>query len=926
MSQRPPRRRLPRDWSGFLLFVLAFVSFILGVVGFGRYLPNTPEGWLDAAYRTIQLFFLEFNPPDGDRVNVSPWLQAARFGAFMATVWAILKTFVPQVRQRIRRWLRLRGKACAVILGYGPAGQAIGATLWQRNCGIRRVTAVHRAVTPELAARARLDGVLLIEGDPTDPRILDRAYAGKAERIYVSDPDDLRAIDTAVAVRQHIPDPTKDIRVVLNDSAVAAQIAEATDAGFLGAPNLRWFSVADETARLLIADARFDRFALESGAEQMHLVIIGCGSQGEAIAVEALLTAWRVGLGPPKITFFDRDPSAVEARMRRRMPAWFLQPDGRALYPAARPDLVFLPCDAETLDFARDPSLDNLRARVSGWVFATGYDGLNLRASLALHRAIAARQIDPAPIYVRIPTGHVEDTPELSGNPLTLAHTFGSIESVIDRSPLVMQDPDSGPKGLHAAYARTAVEMGLTIHVEDWATLPESKRDANRALFRHASMKIEDFGAVAEKGQDGIFVTHPNHLTRIAAVDRRLAYDRIDEGTDVQTWLKDGETFSDEQEEVARRIRDAAVCEHNRWTVERALAQFIPTESPGGDLRDDVRRLHNNMHDWYKLGDARTRRYDLVMLRALFSAGKDVGRTRHTSARTQAIFLSVDGVAGTCEKHVFAGEVPDGADASELHLHINAVTELEAPAKLVAAVVERLKPHVDPLGRVLPTRIRFDFARLPGAQTLALANMVAAELRKRLPETVRIDAFWNWRAAGGPVVGVVGHRDLTAFGGLASETERLRQTFMDLVIRRGVEKMVTGYAPGADRAAVAAWASLGLPKPVLVFPFEAQDAEGRRVYFTEEPSVATEQTTVAEKTARDFGQPVLSSFGKGHRAQADEVLERADINIFVVDENSHSLDGGSHETLVRARQMQREIIVNAPISETTKTPTGARNA
>ena len=40
---------------------------------------------------------------------------------------------------------------------------------------------------------------LLIEGDPSDPRILARVSAGKACRIFVSDTDDLRAIDTAVA-------------------------------------------------------------------------------------------------------------------------------------------------------------------------------------------------------------------------------------------------------------------------------------------------------------------------------------------------------------------------------------------------------------------------------------------------------------------------------------------------------------------------------------------------------------------------------------------------------------------------------------------------------------------------------------------------------------------------------------------------------
>lgn len=636
MSQHPASRLLPRDWSGVFLIALALVSFALGVIGFRDYL-GTDADWPEVIYQSLQLFFLNFDKLIGEDVNLP--LQLARFGAFVTAVWAILKAFFPQLRQRIRRWLRQRGKACAVILGYGPTGQAIGAALRQQDCGIRRVTAVHRIVTPELAARARRDGVLLIEGDPSDPRMLNRVYVGKAERTFVSDPDDLRAIDMAVAVRQHIRDPAKDIRVVLNDNAVAAQIAEATAAGYLGAPNVRWFSVADETARLLIADARFDRFAIESGACRVHLAIVGCGSQGEAVAVEALLTAWRTRLGPPKITFLDREVEVVEARMRRRFPAWFTEPDGAALYPAVRPDLEFLPCDAETIDFARASCLDGLREHVSRWVFAMGDDALNLRASIALHRAIVVRQIDPAPIYVRIPTGHIEDAPDLSANPLGVAHTFGAIDSVIARSAFLAKDPDAVAKILHEKYRKAEQEMFGHLS-EDWASLPETKREANLALFRHAIMKIEDFGAVAAINRDGVPVTHPDLVETLRRVDESLVYDRIDRGEVARDWFKDGAALSEIDVATAILIRNAALCEHNRWTMERALVQFVPTARPDRSLRDDVRRFHNNMHDWFDLEDAETRRYDLVMLRVLLSQRPATGQVPHKAALVRTVFFS----------------------------------------------------------------------------------------------------------------------------------------------------------------------------------------------------------------------------------------------------------------------------------------------
>lgn len=110
-----------------------------------------------------------------------------------------------------------------------------------------------------------------------------------------------------------------------------------------------------------------------------------------------------------------------------------------------------------------------------------------------------------------------------------------------------------------------------------------------------------------------------------------------------------------------------------------------------------------------------------------------------------------------------------------------------------------LEPHIDARKQLLPTRIRFDFTPLPGEQTLALANRVAKALRRKLPETVWIDSLWNWRASGGLVVGVVGHRDLTAFGGIEPVTDALRQNFMDLIAREGVEQVVTGCRPGRSR-------------------------------------------------------------------------------------------------------------------------------
>jgi hypothetical protein len=907
------RRRLP-DWSGRLLVGLALLSWATGTYGFHALstVPRTgADALFDAAYRSLQMFFMNFEDPRPEPKAIGPVLQLARFGAFTTTVWAILKAFFPQVRQALRRWLRHNGKHCALVLGYGPVGQAIATGLRQQDNGIWRITAVEVAVTPALAARAWMDGVLLVEGDPSDPRLLGHVYARTAERIYVSDSDDLRAIDTAVAVRQHVADAGKDIRIVLDDSAVAGQMAEAAIGGFLGAPGLSWFSLADETARLLVAEARFDRVAVETGAKRLHLVILGCGSQGEAIAVETLLTGWRTALGPPRITFLDRDKSGIEARMRRRMPAWFLKKEGEALPEGARPELHFRACDAETLDFARDACLDGLREGVTAWVFATGNDALNLRGSLSLHRAIAMRRIDPAPIHVRIPSGHAEEAPELVGQPLAMARIFGAIDSVIARSPLLTRDPDATPKALHAAYAKASVAMGLAGQLENWQSLPEAKRKANRALFRHAAMKLEDFGVEVQPALTALPKTDAGLLHRLERVDAALDYALIDKGGDPHVWVLPGKTIANEDASTAIRLRDAAICEHNRWTTERALEQFIPTERPDRALRDDVRRLHNNMHDWYALETATIRRYDVVLLRGLLSeAGDGVSDTarRH---RVRVLFVPVlaDGRLG--EPRISDLGAPEGPDVTELQLHLSVARELADPQPYLAPLMAILKRAFEPERQILPRRLRIDFTRPPNERTLALANRLATDLRTRLGSALAIEPLWSWRAEP-RTVGVVGHRDLTGFCDRDTLVEQLRQAFMSLIARQGVENLVCGYAPGADQLAVEAWTSLGMPPPRLVFPFAETTADGRRIFHTDDPSEGAPHTQFAETALGGIGTPTLPDTGTGHRAQVDSLLAHADVMVAVVDERRAALAGGTVETLGRAREGGKRIVAIRP--------------
>ncbi|MEM6305946.1 MAG: hypothetical protein AAF744_14605 [Pseudomonadota bacterium] len=894
------------------------MSFGAGLYGF-RTLPCIDQqNWWSDIYRTLQLFFVETNLPDGAKEELPLALQLGRFGALVTAVWAILIALFPQVRAFIARQIRGRSQSCALVLGYGPVGQAIAAGLAGRRHGIGYVTAVHAGITPDMAARAKRDRVLLIEGNPSDAQVLHLVQTRKAKRVYITGADDLIAIDRAVAVREHVGAADCDMRVVLGDAAIGNQIAEAASAGFLGAVGVRWYSMVDETARLLQAEARFDRTAVETGAKRVHLVIVGAGRQGEAIAVETLLTNWRKSLLPPRITFLDRDPSQIEARMRQRMPAWFEKPEGAALPENARAILEFRECTAELMNFDTDPCLKDLKAGVTGWVFSTGSDALNLRAGTLVHRAIFMGMIDPAPLHIRIPTGYAQEPDDLVAHPLSLAKTFGSIDRVVSLSPLLQEDPDEAPKRLHAAYAKASVEMGLVggAQVETWEHLSKTKRESNRTLYRTIAIKIEDFGSDAGVGPGASVMADPQLANRLKRVDEMLDYGQIAPGPPNPAWAKAGAEVSGDDLEMFAQLRDAAITEHNRWINDRALAQFRPTAAPDPALRDDLRRYHDNMFDWYALSRGDVRRFDVVLLRALLGSGDSPSKTdglpaiRRIRTRSIVVPIGLDGTVGRAE--VYANGAPEGVDVTELRVYLSSARDPQEPQGLVEPVAQQVLAHLDAQKQVLPRRLTFVFDRPPGERMLMLANTLCEVLQDRFGARMAFDALWHWRAGAQTAIGVIGHRDLTGFGPKNRVCAKLRQTFVTAMIEDRAQRLVCGYAEGADQCAVAAWNSLGLPRPRLLFPYEEPDKAGAPVFLTDAPEHAGAAQRHAVAELRQVGQACLPPDGIGHERQAKGIIDSCDILIAVADMEREALPGGTVDTIRKAEKAGVEMRIIPP--------------
>lgn len=944
----------------------------------GRFWPLF-HMFADFGYRAAQLFVFEFDrgcsygdDPAGD---LPGGMNLIRFVILVYVLAAVASFLVP----RFRRWLLvllhvvfghlLRGGRSqrVIVLGYGSVGQAVAHEL---SAGRGRlVTVVHKGLTSAMREQAGKDNIVLVEGDPSDPDILRRARPRLSRRIFVALDDDMKTLDAAVAASAARKEGLPEIHVMLRDPDLARHLPEGAPAGFLGAPDIQAFSLSHEAARLLVAEARFDRAAVESGQDRVHVVVLGCGAQGEAVAIETLLASWRVKLGPPRVSIYDRNVGPVRARFVRRAPTLF-ETGANALYPDARAQVEFGAIDLETVDFATDPAIEALldgAPPVTAWVFAAGDDSLNVRAAAMLHQAMLRGRLPAAPIHVRIWQGHEGDTPVLSSNPLAVVRPFGALERTLAESPSCDHDPDVTAKALHCAYAAQGKAM---FGREDtpWELLSPTMRSSNRRLHRHAAMKFDDLGGqwrrprarpvpVVEKALRDSYVEIENALDYGKHSGRMLAEDE---------WWNDRKPASNDAltRMRAQKLLSTAFAEHNRWTVDRALDGWRRTPLPDKTLRDDRARLHHCMHPWETL-EPETRRYDAVLLRALVAGGAEEERSLTAWRRKEHRLVLVIGEAATDPKTnapvvsppqspqcrlLPDEEIPEGV--TELQVAVRgdmSGTDLDAACEGARAAFAALLLRRGVLKRLC--RVRFDFPDMPSTGALAVANAMASMIAKPpLPgwarrhlavgrrlsvvekaalrlvdvEGIEVSAHWPLAASvrAGPeaqVYGIVGHRVLDGLGGADGLHEYFQAFFARRLAAGTLSGIVSGYAPGVDRAAVNAWLSLAAGRPLLLFPY-GTDLDGNppkdggepALWWTDAPDRALPGDRIEAAAISGLASCTLAGRRPGmdrHEAQALDLLDASQVLVAVYDGRGNRGAGGTFDTIAKARERGMKVIV-----------------
>jgi voltage-gated potassium channel Kch len=568
---------------------LALAAIVLGMVGFIQHFSGAGIrlGFLDAFYRSLQLFVLEFN---GVAAPTPAALHAARLLAPLVAGFAAAKALAALFRDELDRLrVRLAWRGHVVVCGLGTEGGTLARSLVGEGW---RVAAIERSPRPGW----RAVGVVVLAGDATETMTLGRAGVSRAAHVVaVCGADDTNAAVARAA--RALAGPSTVVHVHLRDARLAALLrTEAlADLGGSGRAALEFFTVDEYAARRLL-----DMLPGEDGRPG-YLFIVGLSRFGAALAVEAARRARRTS-SPVAITIIDVDASARAADLLHRHPG---------MEKAAA--VTGLSVDPTSVEFEEGCFLldEAGRCRARAIVVCLDDEEQGMSAALTLRQRLKEIPAPECPIELVVCTAHASSLADLvggtdGGEAAARFRTLNPIGASLDASLLTLGTRESIAAALHAAYLASRPADAPGGPGTAWADLDEETREANRTAADGIGPGLRSVGC---------------GLIPLVA------------------WDSTPLVFTPAEVELM------AILEHRRWVAWKQGHGFR-----FGEVSDPARRTNAHLVPWSSLGEggrdlvrAFVRSYPSV----LAEAGQQVVRLDRSPARAlHECYLAMRSAAG----------------------------------------------------------------------------------------------------------------------------------------------------------------------------------------------------------------------------------------------------------------------------------------
>jgi len=298
-----------KDNSRKILLLISVVSVVLGLHGYWNVLGFSLSHFniLDLLYCTAQMFLLEANL---DATKIVPFeLSIARVLAPLSLGFAAWETVAVLFKEK---FTLSSIKNHVIICGLGERGFELAKGYIKAN---HKVLVVEADAENDLISSCKAHGALVIIGDATEGVVLRKSRLKYARSLYAISGDDGNNFEIGAKVSRElekiatskIPSVSCYIaanNVLLSDISPYSQMFRDTSKS----GSTRIVRINDLAARKLFHQFPLDReVILPSDTTTIHIIIVGFGSMGESVLLQAVRMGHFANGSKLQISVFDQD-------------------------------------------------------------------------------------------------------------------------------------------------------------------------------------------------------------------------------------------------------------------------------------------------------------------------------------------------------------------------------------------------------------------------------------------------------------------------------------------------------------------------------------------------------------------------------------------------------------------------------------------
>jgi hypothetical protein len=487
-----PKSGRRRNAPWLLLGAAWLVALVLGMFGFGHYaaLHNQAHTFWDNFYLTLQLITLNSGGLDQP---IPLELDLARFLLPGLTLAAAANALLGIFRQQVDMSRMRSLKNHIIICGLSHKGYLLATSFRAQGDS---VVVIEQNEDNDWIESCRIQGILLLFGDASDPVLLDLAGVKTARGLFaVCDEDGINA-EIALHARDLIDKRKGPPLICLAHIATPSLHALMLERESMleSSPfRLELFNVFERGARRLLQTyPAWNPETLPTSATP-HILLVGLGRLGEYLILHAARDWWaQHARGRLRITIVDRRAATKVESLDIRFPQ---------LKKAC--ELIPLTMDVHSPEFERaDFLFDGTgKAAVNAIYVLMDDDSLDLHAGLTLHHRLP--QASAVPIVMRMAgqmglSRLLRERQNHSGSTYRNLFAFALLDSTCTPELLHTTQRDLLARAVHEDYIAQHRKNGAFDEslpgLQPWDRLIEAYRQPNYRFADHIKTLLESVG------------------------------------------------------------------------------------------------------------------------------------------------------------------------------------------------------------------------------------------------------------------------------------------------------------------------------------------------------------------------------------------------------------------------------------------------